>query len=556
MAFYHRFVQEQLDNQGALVDFPLVAPEHFNFGYDVVDAMAQETPDKRALVWCNARHEERFFSFRELSDLSTQAANVFASYGIQKGDRVMLLLKRHYEYWYALVGLHKLGAVAIPATNLLSAPDLAYRINAAQVAAVVSTPEDGTPDALLQIKPQCPSLRHLFIVRGPKEGFVDFTAACAQASPVMERIETDVRDPMLLYFTSGTTAQPKAVLHDFSYPLAHIITARYWQNVQEDGLHLSISDTGWGKASWGKIYGQWLCGCAVMVYDYDQFSPRAITHVIRKYGVNTFCAPPTVFRYLIRQHITREDFGQVSYITTAGEALNPEVAKQFESMTGLHIHEGFGQTESVLILGNLAGDPPREGNSIGRASPLYHVAVLNSDGTPTPDGEVGELVLLKREDRPQYGIFMGYGGAPLDGSTVWQDGIYHTHDLVTRDPDGYFHYVSRTDDVIKSCGYRVSPFEVESVLMEHPAVMECAVTGIPDPGRGYALKASIVLSPGFSADDALKKELNRYCRDNLAVYKRPRSIVFADQLPKTVSGKIRRAEIRQADQASAQSTEA
>lgn len=549
MAFYHRFVQEQLSPQGALVDFALNVPEHFNFGYDVVDEIARETPNKRALVWCNARHEERFFDFQELSQLSTQAANVFAAYGIRKGDRVMLLLKRHYEYWYALVGLHKLGAVAIPATNLLSAPDLAYRINAVQVAAVVTTPEDGTPDALLQIRPQCPSLRHMFIVREPRAGFEDFTAACAGASPRMDRVETDVRDPMLLYFTSGTTAQPKAVLHDFSYPLAHIITARYWQNVREDGLHLSISDTGWGKASWGKIYGQWLCGCAVMVYDYDQFSPRAITHVIRKYGVNTFCAPPTVFRYLIRQHISREDFGQVSHITTAGEALNPEVAKQFESMTGLHIHEGFGQTESVLILGNLVGDSPRAEGSIGRASPLYQVAVHNSDGTPTPDGEVGELVILKREDRPQYGIFMGYGGSALDGSTVWQDGVYHTHDLVTRDPDGYFHYVSRTDDVIKSCGYRVSPFEVESVLMEHPAVMECAVTGIPDPGRGYSLKASIVLSPGFSADDALKKELSRYCRDNLAVYKRPRSIVFADQLPKTVSGKIRRAEIRQADQA-------
>lgn len=549
MAFYHRFAEEQLNDQGALVDFALKVPDHFNFGYDVVDEIARETPEKRALVWCNARHEERMFNFRELRDLSTQAANVFAAHGIRRGDRVMLLLKRHYEYWYALVGLHKLGAVAIPATNLLSAPDLAYRINAAQVAAVVTTPEDGTPDALAQIRPQCPSLRHLFIVRQPKEGFVDFTAACAQASTDLDRVETDVRDPMLLYFTSGTTAQPKAVLHDFSYPLAHIITARYWQNVREDGLHLSISDTGWGKASWGKIYGQWLCGCAVMVYDYDQFSPRAITHVIRKYGVNTFCAPPTVFRYLIRQHISREDFGQVSYITTAGEALNPEVAKQFESMTGFHIHEGFGQTESVLILGNLAGDPPRAEGSIGRASPLYQVAVLNSDGTPTPDGQVGELVILQRQDRPQYGIFMGYGGAPLDGSAVWQDGVYHTHDLVTRDPDGYFHYVSRTDDVIKSCGYRVSPFEVESVLMEHPAVMECAVTGIPDPGRGYSLKASIVLSPGFSPDEGLKKELNRYCRDNLAVYKRPRSIVFADQLPKTVSGKIRRAEIRQADQA-------
>lgn len=549
MAFYHRFAEEQLSDQGALVDFALKVPDHFNFGYDVVDAIARETPEKRALVWCNARHEERIFNFGELSRLSTQAANVFAAHGIRRGDRVMLLLKRHYEYWYALVGLHKLGAVAIPATNLLSAPDLAYRINAAEVAAVITTPEDGTPDTLLQIRPQCPSLRHLFIVRQPKEGFVNFTATCAGASEQMERVETDVRDPMLLYFTSGTTAQPKAVLHDFSYPLAHIITARYWQNVQEDGLHLSISDTGWGKASWGKIYGQWLCGCAVMVYDYDQFSPRAITHVIRKYGVNTFCAPPTVFRYLIRQHISREDFGQISYITTAGEALNPEVAKQFESMTGFHIHEGFGQTESVLILGNLAGDPPRARGSIGRASPLYQVAVQNADGTPTPDGEVGELVILQRQDRPQYGIFMGYGGSALDGSTVWQDGVYHTHDLVTRDPDGYFHYVSRTDDVIKSCGYRVSPFEVESVLMEHPAVMECAVTGIPDPGRGYSLKASIVLSPGFSPDEALKKELTRYCRNNLAVYKRPRSIVFADQLPKTVSGKIRRAEIRQADQA-------
>ncbi len=545
MALYQRFVRETLDERGRLADFVIDAPPRFNFGYDVVDVIARETPDKRALVWRNARREERIFSFGDMLRLSNQAANVFAAHGVKRGDRVMLLLKRHYEYWYALVGLHKLGAVAIPATNLLSEADLAYRINAVGVSAVIATPEDQTAERLLRIKPQCPTLEQMFIVREPKEGFVDFTAACAAAPDTLTRVNTGLRDPMLLYFTSGTTAEPKAVLHDFSYPLAHIITARWWQNVREDGLHLSISDTGWGKASWGKIYGQWLCGCAVMVYDYDQFSPRAIAHVLSRYGVTSFCAPPTVFRYMIRQHISRNDFTSVSYVTTAGEALNPEVARQFETMTGLAIHEGFGQTESVLILGNLVGDEPHPG-SIGRVSPLYDADVADmTDGSSVPDGQVGELVLRQRTDRPQYGVLMGYAGKHPDA--VWQNGVYHTHDLVVRDGDGFFRYVSRTDDVVKSCGYRVSPFEVESVLMEHPAVMECAVTGIPDPGRGYALKASVVLSPGYTGDSALEQEILRYCHESLAVYKRPRSVVFVSELPKTVSGKIRRVEIRQQD---------
>lgn len=554
MHFYKRFVSEKLDENGTLVEFHPHLPENYNFGYDVVDAIAAETPNKRAMVWCNNFGDEREFSFDDISKLSNRAANVFAAHGIKKGDRVMLLLKRHYEYWYAIVGLHKLGAIAIPATHSLSKKDLTYRINAVGISSVVATPDQDTADHLDAIRSECPSLKNLFIVRQPREGFINFTAECEAASDKLERVPTLVTEPMILYFTSGTTGQPKAVMHDHSYTIAHIVTARHWQNVQQDGLHLSISDTGWGKASWGKIYGQWLSGSAVMVYDYDGFSPRSIIHVIKKYGVNTFCAPPTVYRYFIRLKIKPGDFGQLSYVLTAGEALNPEVAYKFEELTGLKIHEGFGQTESTLMLAHLVGQEPNF-HAMGKPTPLYNIELLKDDGTFAGTDEVGEIVVIPRKGEPQYGVFMGYCGDDEEYEKVWEGGIYHTRDLATRDKDGYYHYVSRTDDVIKSCGFRISPFEIESALMEHPAVMECAVTGIPDPGRGNAIKATIVCSPDYTYSAELENEIKDYCHNNMAPYKCPRFLEFVDEMPKTVSGKIRRVAIRAADAEKAQCSE-
>ena len=545
MRFYHRFVNETLDSNGTLKTFDPKLPDNYNFGYDVVDAIASETPDKLAMVWCNAFGDDKQFTFSDISRLSTKTANVFSKYGIKKGDKVLLLLKRHYEYWYAVVALHKLGAIAIPAVHSLSQKDLKYRINTVDIKAVVCTPDQDTAQNMAAIRNECPSLETLFIVREDLDGFVNLTEEIEKASDTMDRVPTLWKEPMILYFTSGTTGQPKAVMHNHSYTISHIITARHWQNVQDEGLHLSISDTGWGKASWGKIYGQWLAGSAVMVYDYDGFSPRSILNVIKKYGVTTFCAPPTVYRYFIRLHLKPSDFGKLQYAVTAGEALNPEVAYKFEEQSGLELHEGFGQTESTLMLAHLVGQKP-DYHSMGRPTPLYDIKLMKEDGSFASPGEPGEIIVIPKDDT-QYGIFMGYCGDDLEYARVWNGGVYHTRDIAIRDANGMYHYVSRTDDVIKSCGFRISPFEVESVLMEHPAVMECAVTGVPDPGRGNAIKATIVLSPGFSPSKELETELKEFCHKNTAPFKCPRFIVFTDEMPKTFSGKIRRAEIRAAD---------
>ncbi len=420
MRFYHRFVDETLDDNGTLQQFSLHYPDNFNFGYDVVDAIADEAPQRRALVWCNQRGDERIFTFSEIKELSNRAANFFRAQGVKQGDRVMVMLKRHHEYWYTIVGLHKLGAVVIPATHMLTTKDMEYRINAVGIRTVVVTGEDGTAEALAHCK--CASLQNKIIVHGSHPGFVDFAQGIAEASPELERVPTKVTDPFLLYFTSGTTGQPKAVMHDFTYPLGHVITARHWQNVRDGGLHLSVSDTGWGKASWGKIYGQWLSGAAVMVYDYDQFNPHKLMEVVQKYGVDTFCAPPTVFRYLVKRKVPNGMFSSVQYAVTAGEALNPEIAVKFQEQTGLTLHEGFGQTESVLMVGNLVGMPVRPG-SMGKPSPLYHIELLKEDGTYAKDGEEGEMVVVPPENGVQHGVFMGYDGDEDLYRWVWRGGV-------------------------------------------------------------------------------------------------------------------------------------
>ncbi|MDY4954019.1 MAG: AMP-binding protein, partial [Candidatus Onthomonas sp.] len=470
MYLYSNFCNETLDERGVLQDFSLHYPDNYNFGYDVVDEMARLAPDQRAMVWCNPEGEHREFTFGDIGRLSNQAANVLRAHGVAKGDKVLVILKRNYEYWYVAPALHKLGAVIIPATHMLTVDDLVYRIQTAYITAAVGTPDGTTVADLLEAQKQCPELKTIFAVRNQQPGTVDFTAEMESASTSLERVETRVTDPMLIYFTSGTTGYPKAVMHDHTYTLSHIITARYWQNVQENGLHLTVAETGWGKASWGKIYGQWLCGCAVMVYDFDAFSPRRLLRLMSQYGVTSFCAPPTVYRYFVDYGMDKVDLSALKHVTTAGEALNPVVFRMVEEQTGLKLMEGFGQTESVLMLANLAGTESRPG-SMGKPTPLYQTAIVDETGTPVKPGDVGELVVIPREGKKQHGIFMGYCGDDELYRNAWRGGIYHTGDTAWVDEDGYYWYVGRVDDLIKTRGFRVGPFEVENVLMEHPAVL-------------------------------------------------------------------------------------
>ena len=544
MEFYQQFVKEAYDENGALTSFSIQCPAHFNFGYDVVDALAQKNPEKVCMVWCEQEDRERIFTFGEMAKLSNQAANMFRQLGIGKGDRVMLMLKRNYEYWYLIVALHKLGAVAIPATHTLMAADIDYRVKAVDVKAVIVTADNSEGPNELD-KCDLPGVQKM-LIRGQRPGYVDVNAAIETASEEFERVETLASEPMLLYFTSGTTGEPKAVMHDHSYALCHILTAKHWQNVRKDGLHLSVSDTGWGKAAWGKLYGQWLCEAPIMVYDYDQFDPRALMDIIQKYKVTTFCAPPTIYRFFVKRGITPGAFDSVKDAVTAGEAMNPEVARLFESQTGLKLREGFGQTESTLMIADLVGQPHHLG-SMGKATPLYHIEIHREDGTVAAPGETGEIVVVPAADGSHYGVFMGYCGDDAAYASVWEGGVYHTRDLATMDEEGFIRYVSRTDDVIKSCGFRVSPFEVESVLMQHPAVLECAVTGVPDLGRGYRIKATIVLTEGYKGGGALSRELQQFVLNNTASYKCPKIFEYVAEMPKTISGKIRRVAIREKD---------
>ncbi|MBE6031731.1 MAG: acetyl-CoA synthetase [Clostridiales bacterium] len=541
MSIYQKFCVETFDDNGVIKDFKLQYPENYNFGYDVVDYIAEQEPDRTAMVWCNTEGQEKIFTFKELSILSNRTANAFMAQGMKKGDRVMVILKRHYEYWYVTLALHKIGAVLIPSTHMLTSEDIEYRIQDASIKYVICTPQENAPQKLLPLKDRCESLHTMWTVQESVEGFRNLTEDIAASSSTLERQDTLAAEPMIMYFTSGTTGYPKGVIHDHTYSLAHIITAKYWQQAFDGGLHFTIAETGWGKTSWGKIYGQWLVGSAVMVFDFDNFDPKAIVTIINRYKVTTFCAPPTVYRYLVKKGMST--MPSLVHACTAGEALNPEVFNRFSEVAGLSLMEGYGQTESTLILANWAGTTSRPG-SMGTPSPLYHVEILKEDGTFGQAGELGEIVIVPREDGDHTGIFMDYNDNPSLYKYAWRGGVYHTGDMAWKDEDNYYWFSGRIDDVIKTGGFRVGPFEIENVLMEHPAVMECSVIGIPDTLRGQAIKAIIVLAPGFEASNTLKKEIQEFCNTHVAEYKWVRHIEFVDVMPKTISGKILKREQR------------
>ncbi|HHU82459.1 MAG TPA: AMP-binding protein [Firmicutes bacterium] len=529
--------------------FAIKVPDNFNFAYDVVDEWARVEPEKTALVWCNEQGEKASFNFAELKLYSDKTANFFRGLGIGKGDPVMLILKRRYEFWFALLALHKLGAVAIPATHLLTTKDIVYRNNAADIKAIVAIADDKVQDCVDAAQPDSPTLALKIIVGGQREGWHNFDAGLAQAPAEFTRpagaAATCNEDTLLLYFTSGTTGYPKMVRHDQTYPLGHILTAGYWQNVRNNGLHLTVSDTGWAKSAWGKIYGQWLVGTAVFVYDYDRFVPSELLRVVAENGVTTFCAPPTIYRYLIKEDLTQFNLEKLEYCVVAGEPLNPEVYNQFLKMTGQRLMEGYGQTELVVIVATYPWMDPKPG-SMGKPSPGYDVDIVDENGRSCEVGEVGEIVIRTDQCHP-VGMFKGYYRDDKLTRGVWHDGLYHTGDTAWRDEDGYYWFVGRTDDIIKSSGYRIGPFEVESALLEHPAVLECAVTGVPDELRGYVVKATVVLVAGYEPSDDLVKELQEHVKKVTAPYKYPRIIEFTKELPKTISGKIRRVEIREKD---------
>lgn len=535
-------------------EMTLHIPETFNFAYDVVDRMAKEHPEQRALVWVQDEScglyaqtacHERVLTFGDMSRLSNQAANLLSAQGIRKGDRVMLLLKRHYVYWYLLIALHKLGAVAMPTACMLNHRDLVSHMRDAKVSAVVCLGEEPLCQKISAAAADSPTVRLLCSVGADFPGFLRLDEAVSGYSAELERVETCKEDPLLLYFTSGTTGKPKIVLQDGMYPLAHISTALLWQNVQDGGLHLSVADTGWAKASWGKIYGQWLCGSAVMAYDFDIFSATRMLKMLKEQRVTTFCAPPTIYRFFVKNHLLDDGFADVEYAATAGEAIPAEIVEQFQKHTGLTIHSGYGQTESVLLTGEFVGDSVRPG-AMGKGSPLYHPIVVDEDGKECPPGEPGEIV-LPPAGRCNAGLCMRSAPGLDLGDTVWDGDLYRTGDIAYRDEDGNFWFVGRVDDMIKCSGYRVSPFEVESVLIQHPAVMECAVTGLPDEQRGYVVKATVVLREGYTAGHAMTKELRDFVKEQTADYKVPRVIDYVDQIPSTFSGKIRRVEIRERD---------
>ena len=540
MSIYKKFCEETIEN-GVLTDIRFSYPDNFNFGYDVVDAIAAETPEKRAMVWCNCEGEEHFFSFADISRLSNKAANVFCAAGIGRGDYVMVALKRHYEYWYTAVALHKLGAVMIPVTHMLTVKDLVYRMSCVAVKGIVCTAENDLPDRVRQAAAEKAPNCTMWTTRPGVSGFSDLSAAVEAAPDVLPRQETAVHDPMLLYFTSGTTGYPKGVVHDFSYPLAHSVTAKYWQQAEDGGLHFTVAETGWAKASWGKIYGQWLVGSAVMVFDFDNFDPKQLITIIDRYGVTSFCAPPTVYRYLTRKGIHK--MPSLRHAVTAGEQLDPAVSRRFTELTGLPLMEGYGQTETTLLLANFRGMTPTVG-SLGRPSPLYRIELRGEDGSRPKQGEIGEIVILPPENGRQLGLFTSYLDDEDRYAAAWKDGVYHTGDAAWQDENGCFWFHGRFDDLIKTGGFRVGPYEVENVLSEHPAVLECAVVGVPDPARGQAIKAIVVPAPGYLPSKELEKELRDFSNTRMAEYKWIRHIEFTEEIPKTISGKICKAALR------------
>ena len=539
---YRNYITPTVED-GKLTAIDFKNEDTFNFAFDIVDTLGRNKPDKLAMLHIAEDGTERRFTFQDLKKESARAANYFKSLGIKKGDRVMLVLKRHYQYWFAVLGLHKLGAVAIPATNQLLEKDFTYRFAAGKIKAILCTADGDVSDAVDAAAVNTPGLAHKILVGGTKDGWHDFNEEYAIFSSHFARAEDAPcgNDPMLMFFTSGTSGYPKLAAHNYKYPLGHFITAKYWHQVNPDGLHLTISDTGWAKSSWGKIYGQWLCEAAIFVYDFDRFDAEKILPMFAKYNITTFCAPPTMYRMLIKQDISHYDLSSIEHASTAGEALNPEVFRQFENATGLKIMEGFGQSESTLVIGNLAGDSHKFG-AMGKPVPLYHVALLDMDGNPVEPGESGEICIDISKGLP-CGLAYAYEGNDEVTAETWRDGWYHTGDLAWKDEDGFYWYVGRADDVIKSSGYRIGPFEIENVIMELPYVLECGVSAAPDEVRGQVVKASIVLVKGYEGTDELRKEIQNYVKSRTAPYKYPRIVEFRESLPKTVSGKIIRKQL-------------
>jgi len=536
----HKFVKAQEDAHGALTQIRFEDAEHYNFAFDTVDAIARREPEKLAMIHVANDMTERRFTFKDFKDASSQSANYFKSLGIKRGDRVMLVLKRHYQFWFAILGLHKLGAIAIPATNQLVAHDFVYRFNAAGVSAILCTADGDTARQVELAQEETGSQLTRILVGGTREGWHDFDSEYGLFSRRYVRTEDAPKgsDPMLMLFTSGTTGYPKMAMHSYKYALGHYVTAKYWHLCERDGLHFTISETGWGKALWGKLYGQWLCEGAVFTYDFDRFDAEKILPMFAQYGITTFCAPPTMYRMLIKQDLSRFDLSGIHHATTAGEALNPEVFYQFEKATGLRIAEGFGQTEMTLGIANLMGTQLKPG-AMGKPVPGYGIDLVDTEGNPVADGVNGEIV-IRTDPKPTCGVFLGYYRNQEATDNVWHDGMYHTGDLAWRDEDGYYWYVGRADDVIKSSGYRIGPFEIESTIMELPYVLECGVCAAPDEIRGQVVKACIVLVPGTEPTEQLKKDVQNYVKHRTAPYKYPRIVEFRTELPKTISGKIMR----------------
>jgi len=537
---YEDFAVPVEDKDGALLSISFKNQDKFNFAFDVVDAVAAKTPDKLAMLHVDRDHNERRFTFEDISRLSSRAANYFTSLGIKRGDRVMLVLKRNWQFWPVIVALHKMGAIAIPATDQLLQKDFEYRFEAAGVSAIVCTAQSNAAAEAELAMVKHPGVTTKIIVNGEREGWNSYDSELNMFRSTFPRTEDAPcgDDNMLMYFTSGTTGYPKIAAHSYTYALGHFITAKYWHCVDPDGIHFTISDTGWGKSVWGKLYGQWLCEAAIFTYDFDRFDPLEILPMFAKHGITTFCAPPTMYRFLIREDLSKYDLSTIKHLTTAGEALNPEVFHLFKKATGLSIMEGFGQTEMTLLIGNFVGMTPKIG-SMGKPSPLYKVGLMDSEGNLVGPGDVAEIVVLTEEESP-CGLFLGYYLDDEKTKAAWYDNAYHTGDTAWQDEEGYLWYVGRVDDLIKSSGYRIGPFEIESVIMELPYVLECAVSPEPDEERGQVVKASIVLTKDAEPTEELKKEIQAYVKSHTAPYKYPRIVVFRDSLPKTISGKIQR----------------
>ena len=532
-------------------NYRLNIPQDFNFGFDIVDAWAESEPQKRALLWCDDHGHEQTFTFSDISRLSNKAANFFRALGVKKGTVVMLILRRRYEYWICATALHKLGAVLIPGSLQLTKKDLVYRAKAANIEMMVCVDDDFVIRQVESAQPEAPTLRHKLLVDNcDREGWLNFNREIQQYPDTFPRPEGEQRthndDVMLVYFTSGTTGMPKMVQHNFTYPLGHIVTAKYWQRVQENTLHMSVSDSGWAKFGWGKIYGQWICGAGIFAYDMDKFIPAKLLEMMEKHKLTTFCAPPTMFRFMLQEDVSKYNLSSIQQYCIAGEPLNPEVFKKWQELTGKPMTEGFGQSESSVLIANFPWFAPRPG-STGKPSPLYNIKLINADGQECEDGEEGHIVVMGIDEYMPTGLFTGYYHDPALTKANMGGKYYDTGDVAWRDSDGYFWFVGRGDDVIKCSGYRIGPFEVESALLEHPAVVECAITGAPDPVRGQVVKATVVLAKGYEPSDQLVKELQNHVKRTTAPYKYPRIVEFVPELSKTLGGKIKRAEIRNAD---------